>query len=167
MTWLDILLLLPLLIGLVRGLMRGLISELIAITAVVLGFVGARLWGADFAHWLMQQFTWPEAVCNTVAYALIFLAIAVVLNILGRLFSKLLKAIHLGFINRLFGGLFGVAKYGLVVLVVTFCLHSIDSRWHILNSDLKAKSVVYPEAVELSEYLLSITPYEDLSLPRI
>ena len=41
MSWLDILILLPLLIGLVRGLMKGLIVELSSIVAIILGFMGA------------------------------------------------------------------------------------------------------------------------------
>ena len=99
MTWLDIVILLPLLIGLVRGTMRGLITEVIAILAVILGFIGAKIWGQTFSTWLLTQFTWPQPVCDAVAYALLFLGIAIALNIVGRLLSKLLKAINLGWIK--------------------------------------------------------------------
>ena len=88
MTWLDIVILLPLLIGLVRGTMRGLITEVIAIAAVILGFIGAKLWGQPFSEWLLTQFTWPQPVCDAVAYALLFLGIAIALNIVGRLWTR-------------------------------------------------------------------------------
>ena len=93
MSWLDIIILLPLLIGLIRGLMRGLIVELTAILAIIMGFLGTKLWGASFAVWLSQQFAWPEAVCSVVAYALLFLGITLLLNIVAKLISKLFKAI--------------------------------------------------------------------------
>ena len=80
MTWLDIVILLPLLIGLVRGTMRGLITEVIAILAVILGFIGAKIWGQIFSTWLLTQFTWPQPVCDAVAYALLFLGIAIELD---------------------------------------------------------------------------------------
>ena len=97
MSWLDLLILLPLLIGLVRGLMRGLVVELTAIVAIILGAVGTKMWGAPFAIWLSQQFAWPEAVCSVVAYALLFLGITLLLNIFAKLLSKLFKAVHLGY----------------------------------------------------------------------
>ncbi len=148
MSWLDIVILLPLLIGLVRGLMRGLITEIIAILAVVFGFVGAKMWGKAFSAWLVSQFTWPQAVCDAVAYALLFLGIAIVLNIVGRLVSKLLKAINLGWMNRALGATFGIVKWAVIVLAVVFCVNKLDSYFNFLKQDLKEQSVVYPFAVD-------------------
>ncbi len=154
MTWLDIVILLPLLIGLVRGTMRGLITEVIAIAAVILGFIGAKLWGQPFSEWLLTQFTWPQPVCDAVAYALLFLGIAIALNIVGRLFSKLLKAIQLGWINRLLGAAFGLAKWTLIVLAIVFCVNKLDAQFKFLQPELKKQSIIYPEAVKLADQAL-------------
>ena len=108
MNWLDVLIVLPLLFGLVRGLMRGLVSEVIAIAVVVLGALGSRMWATQFSAWLLRQFAWPTEVCDVVAYILLFLAIAIVLSILAKLLHKFLRAIHLGWANRLLGGVFGL-----------------------------------------------------------
>ena len=144
MNWLDALLLLPLLVGLVRGLMRGFITELIAIVAVIAGVVGARLWGVVFSAWILHQTQWPAGVCDVIAYTLLFLGIAIVLNLLGRLLSKLLRAIHLGFLNRLGGGLFGIAKWALVVLVVVFLCNRIDQQFHCFSkTEIVQKSMLY------------------------
>lgn len=151
MTWIDILILLPLLIGLVRGLMRGLVVELTAIVGIVLGFVGAKVWGANFTLWLMRQFAWPEAVCAVVAYSLIFLAIALFLNIAARLISRLFKAISLGWLNRLLGALFGVAKWAIVVLLLVLCVHRLDDQFHFFRDDLKQQSTIYNYTTPLAE----------------
>lgn len=151
MTWIDILILLPLLIGLVRGLMRGLVVELTAIVALFLGFVGARLWGARFSLWLIQQFEWPEAVCSVVAYALIFLAIALFLNIAARLISRLFKAISLGWLNRLLGALFGMGKWAIVVLLLVLCVHRLDDQFHFIRPDLQQRSWVYSSTTPIAE----------------
>ncbi len=148
MSWLDIVILLPLLIGLVRGLMRGLITEIIAILAVVFGFIGAKLWGKLFSGWLVSQFTWPQPVCDAVAYALLFLGIAILLNIAGKLLSKLLKAINLGWINNALGATFGVLKWAVIVLALVFCVNKLDTQFHFIQPDLKNQSVVYPVAVD-------------------
>lgn len=151
MTWIDILILLPLLIGLVRGLMRGLVVELTAIVAIILGFVGARLWGARFSLWLIGQFEWPEAVCSVVAYSLIFLGIALFLNLAARLVSRLFKAISLGWLNRLLGALFGMGKWAIVVLLLVLCVHRLDDQFHFIRPDLKQRSWVYSSTTPLAE----------------
>ncbi len=159
MNWLDALLLLPLLIGLVRGLMRGIITEVIAIVAVILGVVGARLWGLMFSNWLLVQFQWPDAVCRIVAYALLFLGIAIVLNIIGRLLSKLLRAIHLGFVNRLLGGVFGTMKWGIIVLAIVFCVHHLDRQFHFLNeSEAVKSSSLYLPFAQTADMLYTLFP---------
>ena len=154
MTWLDIVILLPLLIGLVRGTMRGLITEVIAILAVILGFIGAKIWGQTFSTWLLTQFTWPQPVCDAVAYALLFLGIAIALNIAGRLLSKLLKAINLGWINRVLGATFGLLKWAFIVLALVFCVNKLDQQFNFIQPELKKQSIIYPEAVKLADKAL-------------
>ena len=94
-----------------------------------------------------------------VAYALLFLAIAIVLNIIGRLLSKLLRAIQLGFINRLLGGIFGTLKWLAVVLVVVFCLNMLDSYFHFLeDSEVVKNSLLYRPFVETANQIVHLIP---------
>lgn len=158
MNWLDVLLILPLVVGLVRGLMRGLISEIIAIVVVILGVLGAKLWAPLCSGWLLTQFQWPQGVCDIVAYTLIFLAIAIVLSILARLLTKFMRAIHLGWANRLLGAVFGVAKYGVIVLLAVFVLDRTNQAFHWLDEAPVVKtSVIYPQMVQAANALLSFT----------
>ncbi len=156
MNWLDALLLLPLLVGIVRGLMRGFISELIAIVALIAGVVGARLWGVGFSAWLLHQTQWPTGVCDVIAYTLLFLGIAIVFNLIGRLITKLLRAIHLGFLNRLGGGLFGAAKWALVVLVLVFLCDRIDQQFHCFDkAEIVQQSLLYKPFVRGANHLFN------------
>ena len=158
MNWLDVILLLPLLVGLVRGLMRGLISEVIAIAVVILGVVGARFAAPPFSEWLLHQFAWPQGVCDVVAYTLIFLAIAILLSILAKGLTRFMRAIHLGWANRLAGGLFGICKYGVLVLIVVFIMDKANESFHYLDDAPVVKtSVVYPQMVKATHALLSIS----------
>lgn len=156
MNWLDVLLVMPLLFGLIRGLMRGLISEIIAIVVVILGVLGARFGAPAFSGWLLSQFAWPQSVCDVVAYILLFLAIAIVLAIVAKLLNKFMKAIHLGWANRLAGGLFGTAKYALIVLVVVFAMDRTNDAFHWLDeAPVVNESIVYPYMVQATDALLS------------
>lgn len=151
MSWLDIIILLPLLIGLVRGLMKGLVIEITSNVAIILGIVGSRLWGAMFATWLLNQFAWPESVCIVLAYALLFLGISILLHLLAKVLTKLFKKVSLGWLNRLLGGLFGTLKWGIIVLVMVLCIHQLDKQFNFIQKDLKQQSVVYMQAAPLAE----------------
>ena len=141
--------------------MRGLISEIIAIVVVILGVLGAKLWAPPFSKWLLTQFAWPQGVCDVVAYTLLFLGIAIVLSILARLLTKFMRAIHLGWANRLLGGLFGMAKYGLLVLVAVFVMDKTNEAFHWLDEAPVVKSsVVYPPMVKATHALLSFSRSE-------
>jgi len=154
MNWLDVLLVLPLLVGLVRGLMRGLVSEVIAIAVVILGALGSRMWAKPFSQWLLAQFAWPQQVCDVVAYVLLFLAIAIVLSIAAHWLNKLLRAIHLGWANRLGGAVFGIAKYGLIVLIAVFVMDYTNQAYHWLDESPVVKtSVVYPQMVKITRQI--------------
>ena len=157
-NWLDVILILPLVVGLVRGLMHGFISEVIAIVVVILGVLGARYGAPAFSAWLLTQFAWPQGVCDVVAYTLLFLAVAIVLSIAARLLSKFLRAIHLGWANRLMGGVFGLAKYGLIMLIIVFAMDRTNEAFHWLDdSPVVSTSVVYPYMVHATDVVLSFS----------
>lgn len=153
--WLDIVIALPLLLGLVRGIMRGLVREVTAIAAVVLGYFGTRLWGNAFAAWLLGQFQWPEPVCNLVAYSLLFLGITIALNIVGSLLSKLLRAIHLGWANRLLGAVFGAGKWAIILLVIIYLIGQADAQWHMMPDSLRESSLLYNPALSFANEIVS------------
>ena len=92
------------------------------------------------------------------AYTLLFLAIAVVLSILARWIYKFIRAIHLGWANRILGGAFGLAKYGLLVLIAVFILDRTNDSLHYLDEAPVVKtSVVYPQMIKLTHALLSFS----------
>ena len=157
MSWLDILILLPLVLGLIRGLMRGLIIEVTSIVGILFGFIGARYLSASFASWLMLQFNWNETVSIVLAYALLFAGIALALNIAARLLSNLFQKIQLGWLNRLLGGVFGTAKWGILIVALVLCLHNLDKQFQFLSPELKEQSIVYT----------TLTPYAEQAWEEI
>lgn len=160
-NWLDLLIVLPLLVGLVIGIIRGFISEIIAIVVVILGVVGSRFGAPPCAQWMVKQFGWSQEICDIAAYLVIFLVIAIGLALLAKLLAKLIKKIHLGWVNRVFGGLFGMCKYAIFILIAVFVMDRANHRFHWLDkSKVVKQSVLYPEAVKLANDLLYIVRSE-------
>lgn len=61
-----------------------------------------------------------EAVQMGLAYAAVFIVALIVWAILVWLVSKLVKAVGLGWLDRILGGIFGIVRGGLVVLVLAW-----------------------------------------------
>ncbi len=140
---LDIILLLPIFYGLIRGVFRGLVGELTAIVAVVAGVVCAKIFAPKAAVYLTTIVTWNSTICELIAYSAIFLIVTFALHLIGKLLSKLLKTISLGWLNRLLGAVFGAAKWAIIVSVLLNCFNMLDERFNILQPEVKKDSVAY------------------------
>lgn len=145
--WLDVIILLPLLFGLIRGLIRGMVTELNAVLALVLGVLGAKVWGPDFGNWLHHFSSWNTDLCMIIAYIALFLAIAIVLHLVGEVLQKTLKKIKLQWVNRLMGAICGTLKWAIIVLVLVFIVGQADKNFHFIPDNLKAKSITYQPAL--------------------
>lgn len=162
MNILDIIIILPIAYGLIRGLFSGLVQELTAIVALIAGVICAKLYAADVAQYLMQAVTWDKQICEAVAYSAVFLAVSLLLNIVGRLLARLLSAISLGGINKLLGGVFGAAKWALLVAVILTVFNLLDQQFHFLKEETKQASVLY----EPLQHLASVAWEEAMEITK-
>jgi membrane protein required for colicin V production len=94
---------------------RGVIREMIAILTWVAGFVVAIEYAASVAGWFARLDVAP-AVKHVLAFVLILLAVLVVGALAARLLSRAVRAIGLGFVDRVLGAVFGLARGLLAVL---------------------------------------------------
>lgn len=116
-----------LLVSLLLGLWRGLIYEVMALLGWPLAFVLSRMYAGDVAPLLPLK---QESSRVVASYALVFVAVLVVWAVLTWLLSKLLKAAGAGWTDRLLGGLFGILRGGLVVLVLVWVVELTDYSAH-------------------------------------
>jgi membrane protein required for colicin V production len=117
MTGLDFVVIGILLLSSLLGLWRGLVHELMAILGWPLAFVLSKLFAGDIAPLLPLK---QEAARIAGAYALVFIAALIVWSVLTSLLCKLLKAAGSDWSDRVLGGLFGVLRGGVVLLVLVW-----------------------------------------------
>jgi membrane protein required for colicin V production len=106
MSWLDIVVIILLIISLIGGFATGLIKSLFSLIGLVVGVVLAGHYYAAFAGNL--GFISNPSAARIVAFAIIFVVVMIIAAILGILFTKLVSAILLGWLNRLLGAIFGL-----------------------------------------------------------
>lgn len=115
MSMFDLVVLLVLLLALVRGLMRGMVDTLFSLVAWILAFLLGK-WGAAVVAPLLPIGADSPGVRYFVSFALIFLVVLIGVLLLGHTLAALVKAVGLGGVDRMLGGVLGLAK-GLVILV--------------------------------------------------
>lgn len=115
MTWLDIGAFVLMAASMAWGVWRGLVREAISIAAWVLAFIAANAFAGPLGEELPKALPTPE-VRVLVAFVAVFIATLAVCTVVGVLLSKLVKVAGLGSLDRVLGGVFGLARALLILL---------------------------------------------------
>ncbi len=154
MTWVDAAVLGVLALSALLAFLRGFVRELLGIGAWVgAGFAAA--WGGPLARpqiaaWLkMPDFVAP------VAFGAVFLVVLVVLMILSRWISELVRGSVLGGLDRSLGLVFGIAR-GALLVVAAYILVGLlipTDRWPEPVLQARALPLVRDGAAKLQRIL--------------
>jgi membrane protein required for colicin V production len=143
MQALDIVLLLPLLWFAWRGLSRGLVNELASLIALLLGIWAALRFSDLTQAWLIESFDIKGEYTRTLAFSLTFLAVVFVVNLIGRLVSKILDLALLGWVNKAAGLVFGILKGALILSALIYIVERFDPEQKLPGKEARSNSKVY------------------------
>jgi len=118
----DWILLGVLLTSMVVGLWRGLVYEVLSLAGWVAAFFVAQWWASDAIAWMPFIKSAPASVQYAVAFALVFIVTVFTAGLVSWLIKKLVESIGLRPIDRALGGLFGLARGVVLLLVLTVLL---------------------------------------------
>jgi membrane protein required for colicin V production len=117
MTVLDYAVLTIIGLSVLLSAIRGLVREVLALLAWAVGFIVASLLAADLAVALPSEIP-DERLRSLVAFAGIFLAVLLLMSLLAMGASRLIRNAGLGVEDRVLGGVFGLVRGTLVVMVL-------------------------------------------------
>lgn len=118
--WLDILLIIIIALGIFFGYRRGFMAQIGSLLGLILGIVCCNL----FASRLAATFTEttddaPHLLLNHVmAYIIVFAIAYIGGRLIGSLFSRAIKALHLGIINKIAGAIYMPVEYIFVLSIL-------------------------------------------------
>jgi len=149
MNYIDLILGIILIIAAIQGFRKGFIVELASLAALILGIWG----GIKFSDWTSTLITnttgYHSKNLTTIAFIVTFIAIVIIIHILGKVLDNAIKAAALGFLNRLAGIVFGVLKASVILSIFLLLFDTIDENVHILPSGQKAESKIYTPMKQL------------------
>lgn len=118
------------LVGLIRGAVREILSLVGLIVAVYLAFTFSDMVSRDY----VSRFFESPKVSYIVSFILIIIAAIFAIALINLLFSQLLRASGLSFVNRFFGMIFGVIRgtviSSIIALVLNFIPGLTDKTWY-------------------------------------
>jgi len=152
LNYLDIIIAIILLLFGFKGFRKGLIIEVVTLVAFVVGIYGAMHFSDFTAEHMQEVMEIDPKFLNTVAFVLTFILLVILVNVIGHLLTKALKAMNLHLWNKLGGAVFGLLK-GLL-LCSTFVLVINNLQWFgIIKEEVRKESLLYPYVEKTVPYL--------------
>ena len=128
------------------GLWRGLVNEVLSLVTWIAALLVARIY-SEYLAGLLLNYLENDSVRYVTAFALIFVIVMMLGTLLNRMLSKLLTITGFKFVDRLLGGVFGIARGLIIVLFVAFI-----SSVFVSQTEQWQQSVLMPYALVVIEW---------------
>ena len=151
----DILILVILGYSLVRGLFRGLVKEISSVIGVFGGFYAAYTYFKVLAG-MLSGLIKDVSYLNILSFLIIFCGVLIVVSVLGVIIKYLLNITFLGWVDRIGGVVFGIAKGILIIAVLFISLTAFLPK----GSAFLKNSVLAPHVSWVSEEMAKVVSQE-------
>ena len=149
MNALDVVILVPLLWGLYRGITKGFIIQLASLVALGLGIFAAIKLSDKVAAMIKENVEASTSWLPLIAFAVVFITTVVLVFLLANFLEKVLKLAALGWLNKLMGAIFGLAKYLLLLSGVLFLLQISEKHFSLIPPKIKEGSLLYQPVAKI------------------
>ncbi|MBN2484686.1 MAG: CvpA family protein [Bacteroidales bacterium] len=139
-----------------KGYTNGLILQLSTLAALVLGIVGAIRFSGFLNGFFLEKTSINEEFVPAITFALAFVVIVILVHLIARLLEKLIEAVALGFVNRIFGTVFSILKFALVISGLLVVINKANAVYSVFPEEKTSHSRLYKP---LSKFAPAIFPY--------
>ena len=149
----DVIILIILLYGLIKEFIKGFIIEVAGIIALVLGVTGSFKFARILEVSLNSYVDWSPKTIQIASFIILFIIIIYAVSLLAKMITKTLKIIALGIINRIFGGIFGLLKWCVILSSFVLVSQEINEIITLIPDKTLKDSVSYNLLDKLGGFL--------------
>lgn len=124
--WIDLVVLVFLALGLLKGFKKGLIRELFGLVGAILAIVIAYHSYQGLSETLMEKYPLSTWQAQTISFIVLIVGISLLGAFLGYIWSKAISFTPFAILDHIGGAAFGVAKVGVVVLILLIFFSAIN-----------------------------------------
>ena len=152
MNYLDIIIAIILILFAIGGLRNGIIREAFSLVAFLGGIYGAFKLSDYVGKWLGEIIDVSPEWMSVISFIIVFIALALLINWLGNWLAQLVESISLGFIDKIGGIVFGIAKGFLLVGVLILLLDFFGIK-DVLNEETRKGSKLYKYSEDVATWI--------------
>ena len=156
MATLDIILLICFIPGIIRGISKGFLEQALSLAGIVLSVWAAFKFSALVCGWLKPYLSLSETTLNVVAFALILIAVSIVVLLVAKLLTKVLEMSMLGWLDKILGLAFALVVNGLLLGVFIILFDTLNLKFGFVKPEVLDGSVVY---TTLRDFCYLVFPY--------
>jgi len=153
---LDIILLICFVPGIVTGISKGFVKQVVEFAAIIAGAWAAFHFSSTLSVWLTQYINADKVVLHIISFIVILLLIALAMNLLASLLTKILNVIALGWLNGALGLVFGVLKVAVILGLLIMIFEAFNNSFDLLKPEALDGSKIYPVLKDLGQ---KVFPY--------
>jgi membrane protein required for colicin V production len=135
----DIIYAILIIIAIFKGLRRGFIVAVFSIIGFIIGLAAALKLSALVAVYLQKNIVIAGKWLPFISFALVFIAVVILVNWGGKLVEKTFEMAFLGWINRIGGALVYVLLYSIIFSIFLFYAEKIT----LFNKESIQQSITY------------------------
>ncbi|UCF70017.1 MAG: CvpA family protein [candidate division WOR-3 bacterium] len=129
MAWIDIVIVIIIISLIIHGIATGLIRSVFDIAGIIFGYI------------IAVTYSTLVRIPEILAFLLIFITVLVIFSIAGRIISKIIHITPLGIIDRVLGGVLGLAKGAIICFVFLIVVMLIKRDTRIISSSSLAAEI--------------------------
>lgn len=143
MNYIDMFIIVLLIYAVFRGYTRGFILQLTLLAALALGIFAALKLSGFTADKLVDFISVSSESLYLISMGITFVLVFIGVNLAGKLVEKMVEAVELSFVNRLFGVIFSLGKMVIILGILLAFIDRIDQRTRIFPKYSREHSIFY------------------------
>jgi len=153
MNTVDIIILICMVPFIISGFRKGFIDQAVGLLSLILGLILSFRFYKYVAMWMATYTTIHTTTAQVISFVIVMCAVVILLNIIGALLEKLLKAINLGFLDKVLGFVFAILKGVLVIGVLIVLFNALNTNLHLVSEETLNSSALYPPIKNFTTFL--------------
>lgn len=162
MNYFDIIFAAILLYSAYKGFSKGIVIQAASLVALLLGIFGAIKFSDITSDFLVREFELTTQYLPLISFAITFVIIVLGVHLVARIVDKLMKAVALGFINRISGLIFGLIKTAFIISIVLVIVNNSDKKFNFLPEKKVEESLLYEPLSNFAPFLFPYLNFEDI-----
>ncbi len=156
MNWLDIVLAVPLIWGLYQGFTKGFIMELARIVALIARVYLSVRFSELLSSYLYQNTELTSEFLPIISFAIIFVAVVILVHLFAKAISKLASAVALGWANKAAGAFFGIFRMAFLLSILIMLLTRFELLTKFNDGKVAESSFLYDPVEQLAPFILPV-----------